>query len=95
MIFKGEFLLIIFLQSKRSPLFVSFMNWASSNLVSLKEFSVSSRATVVNWADAHAFMIEQWFIPIMSVMLPIMIIEAIAGGYLGYQIYLRAKKVKD
>jgi len=39
--------------------------------------------------------LEKWFIPIMSVMLPIMIIEAIAGGYLGYQIYRRVKKVQN
>lgn len=36
-----------------------------------------------------------WYVPIMSVMLPIMIIEAIAGGYLGYQIYRRVKKVQN
>lgn len=41
------------------------------------------------------FMMEQWVIPIMSVMLPIMVIEAIAGGYLGYQIYRRVKKVQN
>ncbi|MFX0202667.1 MAG: hypothetical protein ACFFCW_41720, partial [Candidatus Hodarchaeota archaeon] len=28
--------------------------------------------------------LEEWFIPIMSLMLPIMIIEAIAGAYIGY-----------
>jgi hypothetical protein len=31
----------------------------------------------------------------MSVMLPIMIIEAIAGGYLGYQIYRRVMKLHN
>lgn len=40
-------------------------------------------------------LLKNWFIPIMSVMLPIMIIEAIAGGYLGYQIYRRVKKVQN
>ena len=34
-----------------------------------------------------------WFIPVMSVMLPIMIIEAIAGGYIGYKIYRRVEKL--
>jgi hypothetical protein len=29
----------------------------------------------------------------MSVMLPIMIIEAIAGGYIGYKIYRRVEKL--
>jgi len=35
--------------------------------------------------------LNNWFIPIMSVMLPVMIIEGLAGGYLGYQIYRRVK----
>ena len=38
---------------------------------------------------------ETWFIPIMSMMLPIIIIEAIVGGYLGYQFYRRVKKVQN
>ena len=33
--------------------------------------------------------IETWFIPVMSMMLPIIIIEAIAGSYIGYKIYQR------
>lgn len=37
--------------------------------------------------------LKTWFIPIMSVMLPVMIIEAIAGGYIGYKIYQRAEKL--
>ena len=36
---------------------------------------------------------KNWFIPIMSVMLPVMILEAIAGGYLGYKIYRRIEKL--
>jgi len=39
------------------------------------------------------FIVGQWFIPIMSVMLPVMIVEAIAGGYIGYKIYRRVKKI--
>ena len=39
------------------------------------------------------FMIEQWFIPIMSIMLPIMIVEGIAGGYIGYKVYRRVEKL--
>jgi len=39
--------------------------------------------------------LEKWFFPIMSIILPIMIIEAIAGGYFGYQIYQRVKKVQN
>jgi hypothetical protein len=38
--------------------------------------------------------ISTWFVPIMSVMLPIMIIEAIAGSYLGYKIYRRVEKIE-
>jgi hypothetical protein len=34
-----------------------------------------------------------WFIPVMSVMLPVMIVEAVAGGYLGYKIYRRVEKI--
>ncbi|KON32047.1 MAG: hypothetical protein AC479_07935 [miscellaneous Crenarchaeota group-6 archaeon AD8-1] len=35
-----------------------------------------------------------WFIPIMSIMLPIMIIEAIIGGYIGFRIYHRYEKAQ-
>jgi hypothetical protein len=38
--------------------------------------------------------IANWFIPIMSVMLPVMIVEAIAGGYIGYKIYRKVEKMK-
>lgn len=34
-----------------------------------------------------------WFVPVMSLMLPIMIIEAIVGSYLGYKIYQRVEKI--
>ena len=34
-----------------------------------------------------------WFIPIMSVMLPVMMIEAIIGGYIGYKIYHRVERL--
>jgi len=37
--------------------------------------------------------ITTWFVPVMSVMLPIMIIEAIAGSYIGYKIYRRVEKL--
>jgi len=33
-----------------------------------------------------------WFISIMSIMLPIMIIEAVIGGYIGFHIYERVEK---
>ena len=36
---------------------------------------------------------EQWFLPIMPMMLPIMIVEGIAGGYIGYKIYRRVEKL--
>jgi hypothetical protein len=39
--------------------------------------------------------IATWFIPVMSIMLPVMIIEAIAGGYMGYQIYRRVEKISN
>jgi hypothetical protein len=37
--------------------------------------------------------LKNWFIPVMSVMLPIMILEALAGGYIGYKIYRRVEKL--
>jgi hypothetical protein len=37
--------------------------------------------------------IVAWFVPVMSVMLPIMIIEAVVGSYLGYKIYQRVEKI--
>jgi hypothetical protein len=36
--------------------------------------------------------LKNWFIPIMSIM-PVLIVEGLAGGFIGYQIYLRVKKV--
>lgn len=38
-------------------------------------------------------LLENWFIPIMSVMLPVVIIEAVAGSYIGYKIYGRVEKL--
>jgi hypothetical protein len=35
------------------------------------------------------------FVPLMSVMLPIIIIEAIAGSYIGYKIYGRVEKISE
>lgn len=39
--------------------------------------------------------LNNWFIPIMSVMFPVVIVEAIAGSYLGYKIYLRVEKISN
>jgi hypothetical protein len=39
--------------------------------------------------------ISTWFIPIMSVFLPVIILEAIAGGYIGYKIQRRVEKIKQ
>jgi len=39
------------------------------------------------------WVLDNWFIPIMSVMLPVIIIEAIAGGYIGYKIFGRVEKL--
>jgi len=36
-----------------------------------------------------------WFIPVMSIMLPVMIAEAFVGGYIGYQIYRRVEKISN
>jgi hypothetical protein len=37
--------------------------------------------------------IANWFIPIMSVVLPVMIVEAIAGSFIGYKIYKKVEKI--
>jgi hypothetical protein len=37
--------------------------------------------------------IQYWFIPVALVMLPIMIIEAIIGGSIGYKIYRRVERL--
>jgi len=39
--------------------------------------------------------LENWYIPIFSVMLPVMIIEAIVGAYIGYKIYRRVEKLAE
>jgi len=39
--------------------------------------------------------IATWFIPVMSIMLPVMIIEASVGGYIGYQIYRRVEEISN
>ena len=38
---------------------------------------------------------NNWFVPTMSVMIPIMVAEGLIGGYIGYHIYLRVKKVQN
>ena len=37
--------------------------------------------------------LRNWFIPIILVVFPLIIIEAIAGGYIGYRIYRRVEKL--
>ena len=37
--------------------------------------------------------IANWVVPVVSVMLPVIIIEAIAGSYIGYKIYRRVEKI--
>jgi xanthosine utilization system XapX-like protein len=37
--------------------------------------------------------LNNWFIPVMSVSLPVMVIEAIVGSYIGYKIYKRVEKL--
>jgi hypothetical protein len=37
--------------------------------------------------------IEIWFIPVMSVMIPIMIVEAATGSYIGYKTYKRVENI--
>jgi hypothetical protein len=37
--------------------------------------------------------LRTWFFPVICMVLPVIIIEAIAGGYLGYKIYLRVAKL--
>jgi hypothetical protein len=39
--------------------------------------------------------LRNWFIPIILVALPVIIIEAIAGGYIGHRIYQRVKKLTE
>jgi len=36
---------------------------------------------------------QNWFVPVMSVMLPVIIIEALAGSFIGYKIYRRVEKL--
>jgi hypothetical protein len=31
----------------------------------------------------------------MSIMMPVIIVEAIAGGFIGYKIYRRVERVED
>jgi hypothetical protein len=39
--------------------------------------------------------IQYWFIPVALVMLPIMIIEALIGGSIGYKIYRRVERLLE
>jgi len=39
--------------------------------------------------------LNNYFIPVFSVMLPVLIIEAIAGSYIGYKIYRRVEKLHN
>jgi hypothetical protein len=36
---------------------------------------------------------NNYFVPVFSVMLPVILIEALAGSYLGYKIYRRVEKI--
>jgi hypothetical protein len=60
---------------------------------------------VYSWTT-HSFMVPAFlllfvpmddvlalFVPLMSVMLPIIIVEAVAGSYIGYKIYGRVEKI--
>jgi hypothetical protein len=38
--------------------------------------------------------LKNWFIPTMSIM-PVLIVEGLAGGFIGYQIYRRVKKFNN
>jgi hypothetical protein len=38
-------------------------------------------------------MMNYWFIPIMSILIPIMVVEGIIGGFTGYKIFKRVKKL--
>lgn len=38
-------------------------------------------------------LMKVWFIPIMSILIPIMVIEGIVGGYTGYRIYRRVENL--
>jgi hypothetical protein len=37
--------------------------------------------------------LQFWFIPVMSVMLPVIIVEAILGAIIGYEIFRRVEKI--
>jgi hypothetical protein len=37
--------------------------------------------------------LSTWFFPVICVVLPVIIIEAIAGGYVGYKTYLRVSRI--
>lgn len=37
--------------------------------------------------------IRNWFIPVMSIMLPVIIIEILVGSYIGYHIYKRVEHI--
>ena len=39
--------------------------------------------------------LRNWFIPIILVVLPVIIVEAIAGGYIGYKTYERVKRIQN
>ena len=38
-------------------------------------------------------MMNYWFIPIMSILIPIMVVEGIIGGFTGYKIFKRVEKL--
>jgi hypothetical protein len=65
-------------------LIVQVYYWATQPLWLIPIFSL--------FAPLEEF-ITAWFVPVMSITLPIMIIEAVAGSYIGYKIYRRVEKV--
>ncbi|MFC1486622.1 hypothetical protein ACFLRN_02890 [Thermoproteota archaeon] len=40
-------------------------------------------------------LINNWFIPVMFLLIPIMVIEGLIGGYTGYKIFRRVEKLEE
>jgi hypothetical protein len=54
----------------------------NGNLVFIDYFSITFEGLMIHW-----------FIPIMSILIPIMVLEGLKGGYTGYKIFQRVKNI--
>jgi hypothetical protein len=83
------------IDSNRTLISYLIVLWMMSNLVLMLLMLTEDYMDLNNWIELGLWTlsIAGVVIQVMSIMLPVMIIEAIAGSYIGYKIYRRVEKL--